>query len=249
MKMRAFVLPFLVFGAATGVCPDAIAEDQPQWGERHSRNMVSNENGLPQHFDLATGENITWSASLGSDAYASPVIASGKVLIGANNAQPRDPRHQGDRAVLLCLNETDGSLVWQLVVPRLEGDRYLDWPNVGMCSPPTVEGDHVYTVTNRYEVVCLDLNGQANGNDGPYRDEGQHMALQGEPPVEVTALDADILWLTDMKEAVGMYPHDSAHCSLLLDGAYLYANTCNGVDNTHKVIRRPDAPSLIALDK
>ena len=249
MKMARFCFLSLVLGVAAGVSLRAEAEDCPQWGERHSRNMVSDETGLPRHFNLATGENITWSAPLGSDAYASPVIASGKVLIGANNAEPRDPRHQGDRAVLLCLNETDGSLVWQLVVPRLEDDRYLDWPNIGWCSPPTVEGDRVYSVTNRCEVVCLDLDGQADGNDGPYMDEGQHMALRGEPAMEVTALDADIIWLTDMQEAVGMYPHDSAHCSLLLDGPYLYANTCNGVDNTHKVIRKPDAPSLIALDK
>ncbi len=249
MKMCPFLVRFFLAGAAAGFSLCAAAEDRPQWGERHSRNMVSSEAGLPRHFDLATGENIKWSVPLGTDAYASPVIASGKVLIGANNAEPRDPRHQGDRAVLLCLNEPDGSLVWQLVVPRLEDDPYLDWPNIGWCSPPTVEGDRVYSVSNRCEVVCLDLNGQANGNDGPYVDEGQHMAPRGEPAMEVTALDADIVWLTDMQQAVGMYPHDSAHCSLLLDGPYLYANTCNGVDNTHQVIRKPDAPSLIALDK
>ncbi len=48
-----------------------------------------------------------------------------------------------------------------------------------MCSPATVEGDRVYMVTNRDEVVCLDLHGMANGNDGPYRDEGRHMAAAG----------------------------------------------------------------------
>jgi len=35
----------------------------------------------------------------------------------------------------------------------------------------------------------------------------------------------------------------------LLHGRYLYLNTSNGVDNTHAVIRAPDAPSLIVLDK
>ena len=227
----------------------ARAADQPQWGQRHSRNMVSNETGLPASFDPETGENVKWSASLGNDAYGSPAIASGKVLVGANNSDPRDPRHNGDRAVLLCLNETDGSLCWQLVVPRIGGDKYKDWPMIAMCSPPTVEGDRVYTVTNRFEVVCLDLKGQADGNDGPYQDEGQHMVPAGEPPLEVTALDADIIWLVDMLADIGTYPHDSAHSSILLDGPYLYLNTCNGVDNTHRTIRRPDAPSLIVLDK
>jgi len=217
--------------------------------------MVSSETGLPVSFDPETGQNIKWSAPLGENAYGSPVVAGcgtarrGKVLVGANNAEPRDPRHQGDRAVLLCLNESDGSLCWQLVVPRIGGDNYLDWPEIGMCSPPTVAGDRVYTVTNRFEVVCLDLDGQADGNDGPYQDEGRHMAPAGEPPMEVTAIDADIVWVLDMPADVGMYPHDSAHASILLDEPYLYLNTCNAVDNTHKVIRRPDAPSLIVMDQ
>ena len=85
------------------------------------------------------------------------------------------------RAVLLCLSEEDGSLTWQLVIPRIGGDDYLDWPEIGFCSPPTVEGDRAYVLTNRCEVVCLDLDGQADGNDGPYMDEGRHMAPPGEP--------------------------------------------------------------------
>lgn len=103
------------------------------------------------------------------------------MLIGTNNGTPQDPRQQGDRGVLLCLNEADGSLQWQLVVPRLIGeDGYLDQPNIGFCSPPTVEGNRAYLVTNRSEVICLDLNGQADGNDGPYQEEGQHMVQPGE---------------------------------------------------------------------
>ncbi len=34
-----------------------------------------------------------------------------------------------------------------------------------------------------------------------------------------------------------------------MDGDLLYLNTCNGVDNTHRRIRRPDAATLIAVDK
>ena len=227
----------------------AHAEDQPQWGERFSRNMVSKETGLADSFDPATGAHVKWSAPLGNNAYGSPIVASGCVLIGANNHAPRDPRIDYDCGILLCLNESDGALRWQLAVPRTGGDDYLDWPMIGMCSEPTVEADRVYTMTNRFEVVCLDLNGQANGNDGPYVDEGKHMALDGKPPLDVTPTDADILWLVNLRDAVGMYPHDGAHTAILLDGDILYLNTGNGVDNTHKVVRKPDAPALIAIDK
>ncbi|MFH1921434.1 MAG: PQQ-binding-like beta-propeller repeat protein [Planctomycetota bacterium] len=225
------------------------ADDRPQWGERHSRNMVSAETGLPDRFDPATGENVKWSAPLGSECYSTPVVAEGKVLLGTNNGQPRDPRHQGDRGVLMCFSEADGSLAWQLVVPKLEGDIYLDWPRAGMCSPPTVEGNRVYTVTNRDEVVCLDLAGMANGNDGPFLDEGRHMAPQDQPPMEVGPLDADILWLLDLRSAAGVRPHDSAHSSILLDGPYLYVNTSNGLTSQHDGVEKPEAPSLVVVDK
>jgi len=227
----------------------ALAGDQPQWGQRWSRNMVSGETGLPDRFDPKTGTNVKWSAPLGTECYATPVVAGGKVLIGTNNGQPRDPRHRGDRGVLLCLSEADGSLAWQLVVPKLEGDVYLDWPQAGICSPATVEGDRVYTVTNRDEVVCLDLVGMANGNDGPFRDEARHMAPQDQPPMEVGPSDADVLWLLDLRSAAGVRPHDSAHSSILLDGPYLYVNTSNGLTSRHDGVERPEAPSLVVVDK
>ena len=227
----------------------ACAGDQPQWGQRHSRNMVSGETGLPDGFDPKTGTNVKWSVPLGSQCYSTPVVAAGRVLIGTNNDEPRDPRHQGDRGVLMCLGEADGSLLWQLVVPKLEGDIYLDWPRAGMCSPATVEGDRVYTVTNRDEVVCLDLHGLANGNGGPFRDEGRHMAPRDGPPMEPGPLDADILWLLDLRTAAGVRPHDSAHCSILLDGPYLYVNTSNGLNSRHTGVEKPEAPSLVVVDK
>ena len=207
-NQRGPLLLCCLLGIATS-CPAIDAADQPQWGERFSRNMISAETGLPESFDPATGRNVRWSAPMGR-SYATPVVAQGRVLIGCNNEPPRDPRHQGDRGVLVCLDEADGRLLWQLVVPKFQGDIYLDWPGAGMCSPATVEGDRVYMVTNRAEVVCLDLHGLANGNDGPYQDEGQHLVLPGEEPMEVGPLDADILWLFDMPSQAGMYPHDSA---------------------------------------
>ncbi|MBI9018111.1 MAG: PQQ-like beta-propeller repeat protein [Phycisphaerae bacterium] len=225
------------------------AKDQPQWGQQ-CRNMVSFETNIPASFNPETGLNIKWQVPLGTQSYSTPVISNGKIFIGTNNDKPRDPRHKGDRGILLCLDETDGSLLWQLVTPKLQGDAYLDWPKAGICSSATVDGDRVYVVGNRAEIFCLDINGQYNGNDGPFKTEGEMMVLPGNEPIETTKLDADVIWSLDMKTApINMYPHDSAHSSILVDGDLLYLNTGNGVDNTHKKIRRPDAPSLIVVDK
>ncbi len=242
--------------------------DQAQWGQGFTRNMVSAETGLVDSFDPATGKNIKWVVSLGSQTWSTPVVAQGRVFIGTNNDSPRDPRHKGDRSVLLCLDEKDGHLLWQLVCPKLGSDVYLDWPRAGMCSAPTVEGNRVYFITNRNEAVCLDIEGQANGNDGPYRDEGRHMAANRRTSLvargstlvpqdandetgtlDVTPIDADIIWLFDIPKEAGTWPHDGAHGSILIDGDFLYVNTSNAVDNTHRRIRCPDGPSLIVLDK
>lgn len=227
----------------------AVAADQPHWGQKFTRNMISTETNLPATFDPQTGANIKWTADLGSETWGTPIIASGRVLLGTNNSPPRDPRHKGDRGILICLDEKDGSFLWQLVVPKLGPDPYLDWPRGGIVSPPTIEDDRIYVMTNRGELVCLDMHGQSNGNDGPYKDEGRHMALDGKAPMEVTAIDADIIWLFDIPNQAGTYPHDAAHASPLIDGDFIYVNTSNGVDNTHRANRKPEGPSLIVIDK
>jgi outer membrane protein assembly factor BamB len=173
----------------------------------------------------------------------------------------------------MCFDESNGDLLWQLVVPKRSEDPYFDWPKSGISSPATVEGDRVYIVSNRGEVICLDANGLADGNDGPFKEEGWHMsppahanlppkAVQGAPilpeqlePGPATGLlkpgplDADIIWVFDMVEGAGIWPHDGAHSSILIRGDHIYLNTGTGVDNTHKAILTPDAPSLIVLDK
>ncbi|NQU25881.1 MAG: PQQ-binding-like beta-propeller repeat protein [Candidatus Nealsonbacteria bacterium] len=251
MHSQPFALRLLAAGLAVALIATttARAADRPQWGEQYSRNMVSAEKGLPASFDPDSGRNVKWSVPLGSECYSTPVIADGKVLIGTNNNEPRDPRHDGDRGVMMCFNEADGKLVWQLVVPKLSADIFFDWPRAGMCSPATVEGDRVYTVTNRDEVVCLDLNGLADGNDGPFRDEGRHTAPQDQPAMKPGPLDADILWVLDLRTAAGVRPHDSAHSSILLDGQFLYVNTSNGLTSKHDGVDKPNAPSLVAVDK
>ncbi len=229
------------------------AADQPQFGHAWTRNMVSAERGLPEAFDPKTGKNIQWTARLGSESYATAVVAGGRVYLGANNAEPRDPKHVGDRGVMMCFDEKDGHLLWQLVVPKREEDIYHDWPKTGMSSPVTVEGERVYMVNNRGVVMCLDARGMANGNDGPFRDEGRLMTPIGTnaPPQPLASgpLDADVLWLFDLTKDAGIWSHDGAHSSILIHGDYLYLNTGTGVDNTHRKIRTPDAPSLVVLDK
>ncbi|HZJ17734.1 MAG TPA: PQQ-binding-like beta-propeller repeat protein [Chthoniobacteraceae bacterium] len=242
--------------------PVVHAEDWPQWGGNDpGRNMYSAAKGLPSSFepgkfkknsediDLATTKNVKWIAKLGSQTYGNPVVAGGKVLVGTNNAVPRDERFKDDRSILMCFDEYTANFIWQLVVPKLASGKVNDWEYLGLLSSPTVEGDKVWLTTSRCEVVSLDLNGQANGNQGPFQDEGQYMAGPGKPKVEVTPKDADILWKYDMMDELGVFPHNATNCSVIVLGDRLYTCTSNGQDWTHVNIPSPLSPSFVALDK
>ena len=212
----------------------AHAADQPQWGQAWSRNMVSGEQGLPESFDPQSGRNIQWSAELGTETYSTPVVAGGRVYIGTNNGHPRDPAHQGDRGVLMCFEEKTGRFLWQLVFPKRTEDIFFDWPNSGISSPVTVEGDRVYFVNNRGVVLCL-----------------EPPPIAGEPAADAPAAapGPKTIWQFDLTSGAGIWSHDAAHSSVLIHGDYLYLNSGTGVDNTHRHIRTPDAPSLVVLDK
>ena len=239
----------------------APADDQPQWGQRHTRNLVSSETGLADWFDAgqrdprsgeidpATTKNIKWVARLGNVTYATPVVAGGKVFIGTNNDAPRDKRIQGDRGVLVCLDEQTGEFLWQLVVPKLLKVKWSDWFHIGLTSPPTIEGNRAYLVSNACEVLCVDTEGMADGNQGPFTDEARHMVPEGEPPLEPGPQDGDIVWAFDMNAELNVEPHNASNCSVLVDGDFLYVCTSNGVDWTHNRVIHPEAPSVIVLDK
>jgi len=241
----------------------AKGDDWPQFGGDDTRNMASEEKNLPAWFepgkkrsdgsgiDMQTTKNVKWVARLGTENYSGPVISGGKVFIGTNDVNLNDPRYKPTGGgVLMCLDEATGKLLWRLVVPKLEtGKRSTDFDNMtlGICSTPCVEGNRVYVVTNRNEVLCLDTEGQANGNDGPFHDERRYTgALSDAAPGQLPG-DADVIWRYDMLSELSIFPHDAASCSVLVYGDLVYVSTGNGVDD--KKAPFPMSPSLIALDK
>jgi len=102
-------------------------------------------------------------------------------------------------------------------------------------------------VSNRNDVLCLDVNGMADGNDGPFTDEGTYTVAPGQPPAEPLPGDGDIIWRFDMLNALPVFPHDAASCSPLVYGNYVYVCTANGTNDGK--MEMPDSPSFIALDK
>jgi len=260
MKLHRFTLAFAVLGLCLGVS----AGDWPMWGRTLSRNMTAPEaKGLPVDFeagdfkdnsdliDMSTTKNVRWVAKLGSQTYGNPTVAQGKVFVGTNNEGNPDPRFKGDFSLLKCLDEKTGKTLWTLTVPKMGSGKVGDWEYLGICSSPSIDGDRVYVLTNRCEVLCLDINGMANGNQG-FQEEGQYMSYRGKtplPPVEVKPTDADILWRYDMQDELNVFPHNITSSSPLVVDGMVWAATSNGVDWSHTNIPSPKAPALIALDK
>jgi outer membrane protein assembly factor BamB len=247
----------------------ALAADWPQWGGRDpGRNMVSEETGLPESFvpgrkspqgkgiAIESTENVRWAVRLGNYIYGNPTVAGGKLFAGTDDASLLDDgRLQRTGAGMIqCLDAATGKLLWRLATPKRalaefpKGIHYGQ-QHLGTCSSPAVVGNRVYALTSADELVCLDVNGLADGNDGPFLDEGRYMAGPGRPVIALGPTDADVVWIYDIVKELGVCPHDVPSCSPLVHGRFVYVSTSNGVDTTHEKVLRPDVPSLIALDR
>ena len=225
------------------------AGDWPQWCGSDGKNLVSAEKGLPESFepgrkqsqegtiDLATAQNVKWGVKLGDAFYSTPSVAGGKVYVGGL---------EGPDGTFTCFDAATGRRLWQWKAPPREAPRNIDGfsigiatipQQIGVCSSAAVEGDRVWFVSNRFDVVCLDTAGQP---PGPKADQAREV------------------WTYDMWKELGVFPCDASNGSPLLVGDLLYVTTCNGVDrNTfaeparekHRKLPAPDAPNLIVLDK
>jgi outer membrane protein assembly factor BamB len=170
-------------------------------------------------------KNIKWKAPLGTKAYGGPVIAGGRIFIGTNKAH--GGKDDDPKGVVLCLRESDGKFLWQIVHDKLE-DQGIDAPEEGLASTPAVEDDRLYYVSNRCELVCADVQGDVDSGKGK------------------------IIWSLDMIKEFKVYPGGMggglANCSPLIVDDLVFACTSNGRDGMSK-LPEPMAPSFIAVNK
>ena len=227
----------------------ALAADWPQWCGTDGKNMVSLERGLPESFvpgekrgkegtiDPATAKNVRWGVKICDALYSTPSVAGGKVLIGGV---------EGHDGIFAGLEAASGKILWRWKAPPKEVPHTINGFSIGIsgipqqlgvCSTAAIDGDRAYLVSNRFEVLCLDVNGQPPGP---------------------AAGQARVVWSYDMWDKLGVFPCDAANGSPLVDGDLVYVPTSNGVDrNTfrdtarerNRKIPAPKAPNLIVLDK
>ena len=117
MNIRGILLFLMLFGIAS---LPLVSQDWPMWGGTAQRNMTSAMKNLPESWDVKSGKNIKWKAQIGSTSYGNPVVADGKIFLGTNNENPRNPEIEGDKGVLMCFRESDGKFLWQAVTDKLD---------------------------------------------------------------------------------------------------------------------------------
>jgi outer membrane protein assembly factor BamB len=225
--------------------------DWPQWGGTVQRNMVSAEQGLPETFDAGLDgharKNIKWTAPLGTQTYGTPIVANGRVYIatkGKADDKKYPNRAPNERGEILCLDEKTGALIWRCNEARMT--------SYGITTAPVVEGNRVYLYGYRADLLCLDADGLANGNDGPFINEADLYGKQQKAPaapVELDAADADVIWSFSVKEKFSIFPHNAYAYAPLVDGNYVYASTGNSANERFAKPMTPEAPSLMVVDK
>ena len=236
---------------ALSLSTSCVADDWPMLGRDASRNSVSPEQNPPTDWDVgyidkkmtrrdpSKSRHVKWAAQLGSIACGDPVVADGLVWVGTNNS-PRFRRfdRDADASVLACYRESDGQLLYRYVSPRLK-PQIWDWPNASLANSPLIEGDRAWFITNRGEVVNLDIGPLISGT--------------GEPKV---------VWKRDMMQEFGVslaaaIMHYTRYASVAGYRDRLYVVTGNGArfqgsndgSRPDGLVPAPMAPSLVCFDK
>ena len=237
----------------------------PEFCGSHCKNMVSDAKNLPESFvpgekdstkgeiNLSTASNVVWGVRISSITYPSPTVAGGKIFIGGG-----DPGW----GIFKCLDARNGRTLWQYAAPYRkfpgEVEKGLKFmlgritPNLGICATATVDGDRVYFVNHRCEVMCLDANGSANSFVAPIE---AGSSATNSPPVASGVRGEKVVWTFDLWNH-GIRPSDACDGQPLVDGDLLYVCTSNGVDRDAQIAYyddrkapAPAAPNLIVLDK
>ena len=196
------------------------ADDWPMLGGKPDRNQVSPEKGLPTTWNAdKETKNIKWMVDLGKVTYGTPVISHGRVFIGTNNDQPRDPSVKGDKGILMCFSEADGKFLWQAVHDKLPTGDAEDFSSIGIASSPCVVSDRLYYVSNRAELVCRAVE------------------------------DGKLVWSLDLRKELRVSPNQGSASSPLVVGDLVFVVTGEGVDFKKQVVVNPKAPSFIAVNR
>ena len=136
-------LPFALFCQTATLLLSTVlvgtGKDWKQWrGEQ--RQGHSPDTGLLKEWP-ESGPKRAWLFDNCGKGYSGPSIANGKIFIMGTRE---------DMTQLICLSESEGKELWATDVAAVYGNRWGDGPR---CTP-TVEGDFVYALAGKGDLIC-----------------------------------------------------------------------------------------------
>ncbi|MHC4811689.1 MAG: outer membrane protein assembly factor BamB family protein [Planctomycetota bacterium] len=137
------------------VTATAAAQDWPNWrGPNH--NGSTEAEGLPEKFSLR--RHIRWKARLPGPGASTPIVVGERIFLTSVDTER-------ERLVALCLNRTDGEVLWQkdagsgYVAGR--GSRTARDRMATYASPsPATDGERVVFFFGNGDLVAYDLEGE-----------------------------------------------------------------------------------------
>jgi outer membrane protein assembly factor BamB len=120
------------------------AHDWPQWRGVH-RDATSAETGLLKEWPKQ-GPPLAWKATGLGRGYSEVSVAGGRIF---TMGERRDPNNAKEATFVIALDEAKGKELWATRI----GDRYGDG---GPRSTPTVDGDRLYALSPRGDLLCLE---------------------------------------------------------------------------------------------
>ena len=246
MRRYAILAVLALAGAVCGAQP-------LQWPVDHSRNPAMEVRDLPSEL---SEENLVWEFDVrGGSQFAMPVIAGDRLLLGSTQRSllhdelARLNREQSGGA-LICLDRLTGDLEWELLAPGLGS--IGSYGMYGICNTPLVESNRAYFVDPLGNLLCLDMNGQADGNDGPFTDELAYMAntgchilkdrvLEDPPPAEMKSKYGDIIWRFEFLERFQLAWKHAFSGTMIIDGDLIYLPTTSATRAEARRMGTPEA--------
>ncbi len=240
----------------------AQAADWPQHGYTNYRNMVSDDTGLPDSFEIGNGDmpskNVKWKVSFDDAIRGLPIVANGKVYLAAaasadNPKYPLPTRPDWKKGTLYCFDEQTGKVLWQFT--SNEEQRGGTIGQFGLTAAPVVEGNRLYVFGGRNYVFCLTTDGLGAGNVGPITNEQALYKIKA--PYAIEDNDADMVWQFEAKKHwPSIHYHNAYAYSPLVVGDTIYSSTGNGaiedleyLNPDHPLRPNRDVPTLMMLDK
>ena len=137
MNRRSFLRPLPLFALA----PVLDAATWPQW-RGPGRDGRSTDTGLLKRWP-AGGPPVAWSGNGFGAGYSSMAVDGGKLFTQGQ---------RGKLQFLIALDSEDGTKLWEIE----NGRSYMDGRGDGPRGTPTVDGDRVYAISGRGNLVCAE---------------------------------------------------------------------------------------------